>query len=80
MPRNNEQISAERLCDAATVCLRVVATMGEDFGGVWPYPSAVYASGLAPAEMMAFSAWEVEEASRFLVRLGMIDPPRDRRG
>lgn len=79
MARKTEQISAERLCDAATAALRAAAEVGEQLGGLWPYPMDLYDTPLAPEYLKQFTAHEVDEASKFLVRLGAIEPPTRRR-
>ncbi len=75
MARPNEQLSAGRLCDAAQAALTAAAEVGEERGGEWPYPLDLMGSPDQPACLAEFTHWEIQLASEFLLRLGMIAPP-----
>jgi hypothetical protein len=48
-------------------------------GGRRPYPADLMGTPDQPECLRAFARWEIEEASEFLVRLGMIRRPGDKR-
>jgi hypothetical protein len=75
MARSQEQISPERLCEAAEAALRAAVEVAEYTGGPWPYPADLMGGPLQPDYLAGFTRWEMEQASEFLVRLGMIDRP-----
>jgi len=77
MARPNEQLSPERLCDAAEAAMK--AAVEAAAGGVWPYPADLMGAPNQPECLCSFTRWEIEQASEFLVRLGMIEPPRHAR-
>jgi len=71
-----ESMSAERLCEAAEAALRAAADVAEYTGGPWPYPADLMGSPLQPDILASFTKWEIEQASEFLVRMGVIEPRR----
>lgn len=75
MARQKYQLSPERLCDAAEAALKAAAEVGEERGGEWPYPADLVDDPDQPACLWEFTRWEIQQASQFLVRLGMITPP-----
>lgn len=79
MARPNEQLSAERLCDAASAALAAAVEAAEHRGGVWPYPADLMGAPDQPACLSGFTRYEIEQASEFLVRLGMIESPKHKR-
>ena len=78
MGQQNEQLSPERLCDAASAALAAAVEVAEQRGGAWPYPADLMGSPEQPECLCAFTRFEIEQASEFLVRLGMIESPRRR--
>lgn len=72
MARQNEQLSPDRLCDAAEAALKAAVEASE--GGPWPYPADLMGATNQPECLTQFTRWEIEQASEFLVRLGMIEP------
>ena len=76
MARQSEQLSPERLCEAAEAALRAAVEVAEYTGGPWPYPADLMGSPLQPEFLSPFTRWEMEQASEFLVRLGMIEAPK----
>jgi hypothetical protein len=79
MARQNEQLSPERLCDAAEAALRAAVEVAAQHGGVWPYPADLMGAENQPECLCQFTKYEIEQASEFLVRLGMIEPPLKKR-
>jgi hypothetical protein len=77
MASPNEQLSPERLCDAAEAAMKAVVEAAT--GGVWPYPVDLMGAPNQPECLCQFTRWEIEQASEFLVRLGMIEPPQHAR-
>lgn len=69
-----ENMSAERLCEAAEAALRAAADVAEYTGGPWPYPADLMGSPLQPDCLAPFTKYEIEAASEFLVRMGAIEP------
>lgn len=76
MAKQNEQLSPERLCDAASAALAAAVEVAEQTGGVWPYPADLMGAPNQPECLCAYTRYEIEQASEFLVRLGMIETPR----
>jgi hypothetical protein len=72
----NEHIDPERLCDAAEAALKAVAEVSERNGGRWIYPLDIMSNPLRPACLKGFTTEEIDQASRFLVRMGIIEPRR----
>jgi len=64
------------LCDAAEAALTAAVEVAGGNGGVWPYPVDLMGAPNQPECLCGFTRWEIEQASEFLVRLGMIEPPR----
>jgi hypothetical protein len=67
-----EELSPERLVDAAEAALAVV-DVAEHTGGQWVYPADLMGSPLQPDSLKEFTRYEIEQASEFLVRLGIIE-------
>jgi hypothetical protein len=76
MSGSREQISPERLWEAAEASLRAAADVAEYTGGPAPYPADLMGSPLQPDGLAPFTKFEVEEACAFLVRMGILMPPR----
>jgi hypothetical protein len=74
MAHSNEQLSPERLCDAAEAAMK--AAVEAAAGGTWPYPADLMGAPNQPECLCHFTRWEIEQACEFLVRLGMIEPPK----
>ncbi|MFN0132001.1 MAG: hypothetical protein ACKVW3_05655 [Phycisphaerales bacterium] len=69
-----EQLSPERLVEAAEAALSAAAEMAELSGGSWPYPADLMGHPDQPQCLCAFTRWEIEQACAFLVRMGMLEP------
>ena len=82
MARQHEQINPQRLVDAAEAALKAAVEVAEIAGGPWPYPADLMGSPLQPGYLAEFTRWEMEEASAFLARMGLIEhrAPREARG
>lgn len=76
MARPGKQLSPERLCDAAEAALIAAAVVGEERGGEWPYPADLLGATDQPECLCDFTPWEIQQASEFLARLGLIAPRR----
>lgn len=79
MARPTEQLTPERLCDAAEAVLKAAAEVGQERGGEWPYPVSLVGGPHEPDCLGSFERWEIQQASEFLVRLGIISPPRQKK-
>jgi len=75
LPARRNELSPHRLIDAAEACVRAWMETHARTGGPYSYPADLYGTPLQPIYLDAFTREEVEEASRFLVRLGVIDRP-----
>ena len=76
MAANKERISAERLFEASEASLHAAAEMAAMNRGLAPYPPDLVGTPDAPISLEGFSRFEIEEACAFLVRLGILSPPR----
>jgi hypothetical protein len=72
----HEDISADRLIEASTAALKAVVEIAETTGGPWPYPPDLMGSPMQPRILCDFTRAEIQEATDFLVRLGMLDAPK----
>jgi hypothetical protein len=75
---NNEELDAERLCDAAEAALHAVVEAAQVNGGRWVYPLDLMETPAHPPVLNAFTHSEIASASEFLVRMGVIEPRRSR--
>ncbi|MFN7022260.1 MAG: hypothetical protein ACK4WH_13160 [Phycisphaerales bacterium] len=73
-----DEIKPERLCDAAEAALRAVVEAAQHNGGRWEYPADLMSAPLHPVCLNGFTLDEIEQASRFLVRMGIIEPRKNR--
>lgn len=76
MAAPKERISAERLFEAAEAALQAAAEMTVAQHGFAPYPADLIGTPDAPAALTGFTKSEMEEACAFLVRMGILSPPR----
>ncbi|MHC4769137.1 MAG: hypothetical protein ACYTEI_10555 [Planctomycetota bacterium] len=72
MSPSSEQIQPERLLDAADAVLEAVIEVGKDFDGLYVHPPQLMGSKIQPQCLCEYYVFEVEEATRFLVRLGVL--------
>lgn len=69
-----EQITPERLVEAAIATLKAVEEYAAEHAGRAIYPTDLLGSAEQPRVMCDFTRFEVEEAAAFLVRMGFIEP------
>ncbi len=74
-----EEIEPERLCDAAEAALHAVVEVAQRNGGLWLYPADLMAAPAHPRCLNEYTQFEIERASEFLVRMGVIEPRRTNR-
>lgn len=74
----SEQITPERLWEAAEAALLAAAEIANTTGHL-PYPPDLMGSSMQPDFLAAFTRWEIQQASEFLVRMGMLDAPGTKR-
>ncbi len=79
MAHPKEQISSQRLFEASEAILLAVVEVAEKIHGAWPYPPSLLGTPMQPRCLDDFTRWEIEEATSFLVRLGILDAPTQRR-
>jgi hypothetical protein len=72
MGLSSEQIQPERLLEAADAILEAVIEVAEVHDGLYLHPPQLLGTTFQPLSLRAFTAFEVEEATRFLVRLGVL--------
>jgi hypothetical protein len=72
MSLSSDKIQPERLLDAADAVLHAVVEVAEEFNGHYVHPPRLMGSKLQPACLCEFYVFEVEEATNFLVRLGVL--------
>jgi hypothetical protein len=78
MKRQHEKITPDRLIDASIAVLRAVAEVGDELGGAPLFPPDLMGSPMQPSYLTEFTRYEVEEATAFLVRMGMLENARKR--
>ena len=76
MPRPREEISTERLFAAVEASLKATAELRAFAGGLSPYPPDLMGTPSQPECLAEFTKHEVGEACAFLVRMGVLSPPR----
>ncbi len=76
MAAPKERISAERLFEAAEAALQAAAETAVPRHGLAPYPADLVGTPGAPAALQGFTKSEIDEACAFLVRMGILSPPR----
>lgn len=67
-----EQLHPTRLCVAADAVLEAVVEVAEGLNGSYVHPPRLMGSTIQPECLCEFTLFEVEEATRFLVRLGIL--------
>ncbi|MHC4217043.1 MAG: hypothetical protein ACYSU7_01170 [Planctomycetota bacterium] len=72
MGSSSENIQPERLMDAADAVLEAIVEVAEDFDGLYVHPPQLMGSKYQPACLCEYYVFEVEEATRFLTRLGLL--------
>ncbi len=67
-----EQIHPTRLLDAADAVMQAVLEVAEDLNGSYIHPPKMMGSVIQPQCLCDFTMDEVEQATQFLVRLGVL--------
>lgn len=73
----HEHINADRLIEASEAVLRAVLEVSRERGGASPYPPDLMGTPDQPADLVEFTRYEIEQATDFLVRLGLLSTNRD---
>jgi hypothetical protein len=76
MKQRQEPVDPIRLCDAATAVLHALAEVAERRGEPWPYEAPAASAAKQPPCLSDFTRREIEEATAFLIRLGILETPR----
>jgi hypothetical protein len=69
------QIDADRLIDAADAVLEAVIEVAQEFDGLYVHPPELMGLKIQPQCLCDFTAFEVEQATHFLVRLDVLPAP-----
>ncbi|MHC4129179.1 MAG: hypothetical protein ACYTE6_08505 [Planctomycetota bacterium] len=72
MGLSSEQIPPERLLEAADAILEAVIEVADVHDGLYLHPPQLLGTTFQPLSLRAFTAFEVQEATQFLVRLGVL--------
>ncbi|MHC5005839.1 MAG: hypothetical protein ACYTGF_00595 [Planctomycetota bacterium] len=72
MRRSPEQIEPERLLEATEAVLDAVIEVADVFDGIYLHPPQLLKTTFRPLCLREFTAFEVQEATQFLVRLGVL--------
>ncbi|MBX3357017.1 MAG: hypothetical protein KF745_01180 [Phycisphaeraceae bacterium] len=78
MARPRKNLDPKRLCDAAEAALLAAVQTADQTGSGWKYPPDLIGTNAEPRCLAGFTRGEIEQASRFLIRLGMLEYPRSR--
>ena len=76
MAQPNQDISAQRLFEAAEAALVAARLSPYSARGERPYPPSMIGTTRQPRCLDEFSRWEVEQGTRFLIRLGLLEYPK----
>jgi hypothetical protein len=69
-----DQITPERLLEVAEIALKAAREVAAYTGGPVPSPADLLGTPLQPDALAQFTRYEIEQASLFLVRMGMLEP------
>ena len=72
MSLSSEQLQPERLLEAADAVLEAIIEVADEFDGLYLHPPRLLGTTLQPLCLREFTSFEVQEATQFLVRLGII--------
>ncbi|MCE7975287.1 MAG: hypothetical protein DYG92_13335 [Leptolyngbya sp. PLA1] len=73
MNAKNQPLEPQRLVDAAIVVLKVCTAYASAHDGRSVHPTELMGDAAEGRELAVFTRHEVEEATRFLVRLGYLE-------
>ncbi len=68
----SDQLQPSRLLDAADAVLQAVLEVAEHLNGSYVHPPRIMGSVIQPQCLCDFTLDEVEQATEFLVRLGVL--------
>ncbi len=71
----NSSLPIDRLWEAADACIAAVKDVAEYTGGKRLSPMEILGSPLQPAVLAQFTRYEIEEATKFLERMGALEVP-----
>jgi hypothetical protein len=74
-----DEIPIDRLLEAAAAALEAAKDVADYTGAPAPYPLDLMGSAMQPACLAPFTRWEIEQACDFLVRMGFLEAPSDKR-
>ena len=72
MKRQHDKITPDRLIEASEAVLRAVAEVSSELGGAPLFAPDLMGSPMQPAYLAEFTRYEIEEATAFLERMGML--------
>ena len=73
MNKHTEEITPDRLIDAATAVMLAVVEISEELGEVQVSPPELMGTPRQPRCLCDFTRYEVAEATAFLIRLGYLE-------
>lgn len=71
----NDNLDPLRLCDAVDATMLALVETARATGRLPKWPADLMDSAMQPDALKGFTRAEIEEASAFLVRLGVIEAP-----
>lgn len=71
---DHDQIDSYRLMEAVDAALRASEEIAQYTGNPRPYPADLMGTALQPDMLAPFTLHEIEEASKFLLRMGEVSP------
>ena len=72
MTSPSEEITPGRLVEAADACLQAVSEVADDLNGSYVHPPRLMGTTIQPACLREYTSFEVQQATDFLVRLGLL--------
>jgi hypothetical protein len=73
MDHQHDQITPERLIEAAQAALEAAREVADYTGGPLPYPADLMGTALQPDSLAPYTLYEIQQASEFLVRMGWLE-------
>jgi len=75
MTHDFDKLDPVRLCDAVDATMDALVEVVRQTGRLPRWPADLMGSSMQPETLKEFTRAEIEEASAFLVRLGVIEAP-----
>ena len=69
-------IDPDRLWEAVEAAISAALDVAREHGGPMPYPADLMGSPIQPDCLSEFTKWEIEEACKFLIRMGFMEFPK----